>query len=130
MTGLIWLVQLVHYPGFALVGESSFRDYEAFHVVRITYIVLPAMLLELLSGIALFVFASDRNWLIIANLVLLGVIWLSTAFIQVPLHSQLEAGFSQTTIASLVKTNWIRTIAWTIRSGLLVFLVWQFSANP
>lgn len=129
MTGLIWLVQVVHYPGFSLVGESHFKAYEAFHVTSITFVVLPLMLVEVATGGALLFLAGDKllsgSSLMLVNLVLLGIIWASTFFLQVPIHSQLEVGFSQEAVARLVKTNWIRTIAWTFRSGILLFLVWK-----
>ena len=54
MTGLIWCVQLVHYPLFARVGEGTFSAYEQDHQRRITWIVMPVMLVELASGVLLF----------------------------------------------------------------------------
>lgn len=50
MFGVIWLVQLVHYPLFAGVGADGFTAYEATHQTRITWIVFPAMALELATA--------------------------------------------------------------------------------
>ena len=47
MTGLIWLIQCVHYPLFAQVGAEAFQDYHARHTQWITPIVGPLMLIEL-----------------------------------------------------------------------------------
>lgn len=35
MTGLIWFVQVVHYPLFALVGSTGFAAYESAHATQI-----------------------------------------------------------------------------------------------
>ena len=47
MTGLIWLIQCVHYPLFAQVGAEAFQEYHARHTQWITPIVGPLMLIEL-----------------------------------------------------------------------------------
>jgi len=124
MIGLIWTIQLVHYPLFAKVGEAQFLAYENDHKMRITLIVLPTMLVELVTSFALLFErpASVPIILVWAGIVTVGINWLSTAFIQVPLHNQLSSGFDRTAIARLVGTNWIRTIAWTAH-GLIVLIM-------
>ncbi len=124
MTGLIWTIQIVHYPLFASVGASVFPAYEAEHSVRITIIVGPVMLLELAAAIALVRVrpALVPVWAAWTGLVLVGIIWASTAFLQIPSHAQLAAGFDPATHAALVATNWIRTAAWTARSALLLWV--------
>ena len=44
MVGLIWFVQIVHYPLMAQVGRDSFAHYEASHTARTTWVVAPLML--------------------------------------------------------------------------------------
>ena len=56
--------------------------------------------------------------LAIAGISLVAVIWLSTAFIQVPCHNRLVDGFDEEAHSRLVGSNWIRTVAWTIRGVL------------
>jgi fatty acid desaturase len=117
MTGLIWFVQVVHYPLFGKVGQEVFSYYENVHKTLTTAIVAPVMLIELATSIALlFLLGPFQKSFIVGNLVLLAVIWLSTAFIQVPLHGKLSGGFDLIQHQRLVDTNWIRTISWTIRS--------------
>ncbi len=123
MFGAIWIVQLVTYPGFALVGRETWSAFEAAHQQRITFVVGPAMVLELATAVWLIV---DRPavfplWAVVAGAVLIGVVWASTAFIQVPLHTAL-AVFDADAQARLVSTNWIRTVAWTLRAGLVMWL--------
>jgi hypothetical protein len=119
LTGLIWTIQIVHYPLLARVGEDVFVDYEREHCARITWVVAPLMFLELTSNIALAYFSGwDPN--VCGRLGLVLIVWFSTAFIQVPLHRQLEAGYHASAIRSLVRTNWIRTAAWSARAIILV----------
>jgi hypothetical protein len=55
--------------------------------------------------------------------VLLALIWLSTAVVQVPLHQSLAARYDDSTLRRLVRSNWLRTMAWTAR-GLLLGWLW------
>ena len=43
MTGLIWFVQVVHYPLMARVGEDGFAEYEKHHQRLTTWVVAPPM---------------------------------------------------------------------------------------
>ncbi|MEO1481594.1 MAG: hypothetical protein AAFU77_05760 [Myxococcota bacterium] len=124
MTGLIWLVQWVHYPLFAHVGREQFSAYEALHTSRISVIVMPMMLLELGSAVALVASppAGFGRALPLVGLGLLGMVWLTTAAFSVPAHSTLAAGFADGAHASLVSSNWIRTLSWTARSALLLWM--------
>ena len=130
MTGLIWFVQIVHYPLFASVGADGFSRYEAKHAQLTSFVVGPPMLIEAATSIALVFAGRDDTgrhelplWAVVAGLVLVGVIWLSTAIILIPCHARLEAGFHGKTHRRLVNGNWIRTVAWTLRSCLALFLV-------
>lgn len=123
MTGLIWFVQVVHYPLFERVDDPAFA---AEHATRTTYVVAPLMVLELATGVALlraawrpgFITAAEA-W---AGAALVGAIWLSTALLQVPLHNRLQARHSLADARRLVATNWVRTVAWTLRTALV--LLW------
>ena len=46
MTGLIWFVQVVHYPLMAQVPKQHFKAFQQAHVTRTTWVVGPPMLLE------------------------------------------------------------------------------------
>ena len=121
MTGVIWFVQLVHYPLFAGVGAAGFSAYAAEHGRRTTWVVMPAMTVELGTGVALALGRPDGIgaapvWF---GLGMLGAIWLSTMLVQVPRHRVLGGGFDDAAWRWLVRTNWLRTAAWTAR-GVLV----------
>jgi hypothetical protein len=117
MVGVIWFVQLVHYPLFGGVGEDGFVAYAADHSRRTTWVVAPAMLIELGTGVLLLTRRPEGigwGWPV-AGLALLGLVWGSTALAQVPRHRRLGAAAWR----GLVATNWVRTGAWSVR-GLLV----------
>jgi len=131
MTGLIWFVQIVHYPLLRCIGAEVFRDYEMRHQQLTTRIVGPAMLIELATAVALlFVDVSGRARLIAGlGLGLLIVIWLSTALLQVPAHRKLQDECDEHVVATLIRTNWIRTVAWSARSVIALELMFAVSTT-
>ncbi|MDX2163710.1 MAG: hypothetical protein SF162_20505 [bacterium] len=131
MTGAIFIVQIVHYPLFRFVGADAFPAYQAAHMDAITLVVGPAMLLEAITGLLLAgavgtnaPFTGVGALLAWVGLGLIGVAWLVTMCISVPQHSQLMGGFDSGVHAALVASNWIRTLAWTARAGIVLALLW------
>ena len=127
MAGLIWLIQLVHYPQFALIGVDGWAEYHRRHVSTITLIVGPAMLIELLSAVGLLWLrpVGVPAWVLWAGLVMIVLLWASTATLQVPAHDRLSAGMDEAQLAKLVGTNWLRTALWTGRGVLMAWCLWQ-----
>lgn len=122
MAGIIWFVQIVQYPGFLHVTPTNFDSFHRFHVSRTGLVVIPPMILELGSSIWLTV-GFNQYWLLNAlGLALVIGIWMSTFAIQLPIHSALQGGTTDD-VPKLVATNWIRTILWTIKAGLGVYLL-------
>jgi hypothetical protein len=129
MTGVIWFVQIVHYPLFNRVTEN-FSKFALNHALRTGWVVMTPMVIELITAIALFWFwpqeISKTWWLL--NFLGVVIIWASTFLLQVPCHNQLQKQFDVETHRRLVQTNWIRTVIWTLRSfGLLILLSYQVS---
>lgn len=120
MIGVIWLIQLVHYPMFEYLDRSTFLQSHGFHTSAITLVVMPGMFLELATA-ALLAW-SRRDAATITGLALVGVVWAMTAFVMVPLHGRLGSeGFRPEVHASLVNWNWVRTIAWTARGAIILW---------
>ena len=120
MTGLIWIVQIVHYPLLGQVG-ASFPEVHAEHMRTIGFVVIPVMLAELGTAAINLVerpafVPPVAAW---AGAVLVVVIWASTFAVQVPLHDALGHGLDPEVHQRLVDTNWIRTVLWSARSALL-----------
>ena len=118
MTGVIWIIQLVHYPSFRFIAESSWSKAHRNHVFGISLIVAPVMVLEL--GSRLYLLYLQTNLTTISATTLLIMIWLSTFTIQVPLHNKLEQAWSLKVVNDLVYSNWIRTVLWTLTTGILL----------
>jgi hypothetical protein len=126
LTGLIWVIQILHYPSFHFV-DLSFKDFHGFHSARISMIVMPLMLTEIGTAAYLAVQNPSRFGL---NFLGVLLIWASTFFLSVPLHNQLAGERQSELISQLVWTNWPRTILWSLRSGFwLYFLSHWLPAN-
>ncbi|HEX5817492.1 MAG TPA: hypothetical protein VFY20_01340, partial [Gemmatimonadales bacterium] len=117
LIGLIFTIQLVHYPLFAAVGEAAWPAYAAAHARRIGVLVVPWMALEAAS--ALWLVAAPPPgapagllWLALG---LLALIWLLTALVNGPRFSRLAATWTAEGHRGLVLANWPRTVLWTAR---------------
>ena len=133
MTGLIWFIQIVHYPLLAAVGSEGFCNYEHQHRLRTTWVVAPAMLAEALSAVWLVdhEFGTEQAWLAWIGMGLVLLIWVTTAVWSVPAHERLTSGFDESALRRLVATNWIRTVGWSARSALvLAMLIDGFGRHP
>lgn len=122
MTGLIWFVQVVHYPLMNCVDREIFAIYHRAHSRRTSWAVGPPMLVEGVTALATTVHPSTDvpQWQAWLGLALVALIWISTAAIQVPLHRQLAGGFGTAAHRRLVATNWIRVASWSARTVLVM----------
>ncbi len=125
MFGLIWFVQIVHYPLFGSVGHEGFVAYETAHRRRTSYVVGPLMAAEALTAVLLVANPPTGVGaaLPLAGLVLLGVIHMSTVWLQVPRHAELSNGYDDVALRRLVRSNWVRTIGWSGRCAIAIVLV-------
>ncbi|MEL7473766.1 MAG: hypothetical protein AAGK04_10655 [Planctomycetota bacterium] len=114
MVGLIWFVQIVHYPLMRTVGVPRWLEYEARHTARTTWVVAPTMFVELGTAVLLaWQFRSDAwSWIAFAAL---GLVWAATFLWLVPLHGRLSRGHDEKLIVALARANWLRTILWSGR---------------
>jgi len=125
LTGVIWMVQVVHYPLFPLVGSGAFAGYEAAHSTRMGALLALPWALQGATGLALLAYrpAEVPLWLALADLALAGVTVAVTVLVSVPQHELLGAGFDPAAHRTLLTTNWLRTIAWTASAvAVLVML--------
>ena len=124
MVGVIWFVQVVHYPLFSRVGAEGFAPYSEVHSRLTAYVVGPPMLLEAATALV-FVFRRPEGislWAALVGLELVAVIRASTALLQVPRHTTLGSGFDREAWRGLVLTNWVRTAAWSARGALVLWM--------
>ena len=123
LTGLIYFVQHVHYPLMSAVGDKNFDQYHVLHLRKTTHVVLPLMVTELITSFLLISYSP----LLTLNFFLCLLIWGSTFLIQVPQHQRLSEAVRTKHIENLVRSNWLRTILWTVRSLTLLFILLEVS---
>ena len=120
MVGIIWVIQLLHYPTFHFIKESDYVEFQHFHMQRISFIVVPVMIIELLSGFMLVYYF--RSNLLILCLIILLVIWLITFVFFTNLHQILLGGYDKIIVDKLVQFNWSRTVLWSLRLIILIYI--------
>ncbi|MDP9457618.1 MAG: hypothetical protein CYG60_12930 [Actinobacteria bacterium] len=119
MAGLIWTMQFVHYPLFDRGGVEAFPAYETAHNRLFFLVAGPGVLL---------LFARPPQvplWAALLGLVLFAVISASTALLQAPQHGILSRGFDRGAYEFVLRTNWIRTAAWSAYGLLCLWMVWR-----
>ncbi|MEO6463431.1 MAG: hypothetical protein ABIP29_10185 [Candidatus Eisenbacteria bacterium] len=125
----IWVIQLVVYPSFGNADRARARERIAAHGRRIRWIVGPAMVVELVTGLWL----CAGPWFPFRDLATLGLlliafIWGSTLLVHGPAFFRLPDG-DDVGHRRLVNLNWFRTAAWTAR-GILVLLLLLLAQGP
>ena len=124
MTGVIWVIQIVHYPSFHFIEKELYTAFQKFHMNKISIIVIPIMLAELITGMMLFLDKSSKSPFLIISFVILVLIWLITGVFFSKAHNELIAGYQELVVNQLVVMNWIRTLLWTLRLLLLTYFVY------
>ena len=124
MTGVIWVIQIVHYPSFHFIEKELYTAFQKFHMNKISIIVIPIMLAELITGMMLFLDKSSKSPFLIISFVILVLIWLITGVFFSKAHNELMAGYQELVVNQLVVMNWIRTLLWTLRLLLLTYFVY------
>ena len=124
MTGVIWVIQIVHYPSFHFIEKELYTAFQKFHMNKISIIVIPIMLAELITGMMLFLDKSSKSPFLIISFVILVLIWLITGVFFTKAHNELIAGYQELVVNQLVAMNWIRTLLWTLRLLLLTYFVY------
>ena len=123
LVSLVFMTQFITYPTLLNIDKDKFSDYHRKYVNNISFIVAPVMLIELLT---LFLIAYlSKDFLIIKSLILLLVIWLTTFFIMIPSHNRISKSFNIKEIKSLINYNWIRTILWSFKLLVIIFLYYE-----
>ena len=110
---LIWMVQLIVYPSFAFYNNTQLLTWHKTYTKAIAFIVIPLMLGQL--GIAIYQVFLVQNSYTLVSIVLVVFLWAITLLKFAPMHQQISEGNTQIQLLkTLVQTNWIRTIIWTL----------------
>lgn len=124
MVGVIWMCQIAHYPLFADIGDGM-PAYQARNRVRTTYVVAAPMLVEAITALIVLIRLPDGvpMWAAWAGIALVAVCWITTFLRSVPAHERLTVAYDPAALDELLRTNWIRTVAWTARGVLVLWML-------
>lgn len=124
MVGVIWFVQIVHYPLLAVVPVESASGVAVDHQRRTGWVVMAPMTVEGFTTLGLLKWVPDGVawWVPWLNGVFLAVALGCTVLLSVPRHARMAAQPDSNVGRELVLTNWPRTVAWSAR-GLVVALM-------
>ena len=125
MTGLIWFVQVVHYPLLAVVPVEAARETAVQHQSRTSRVVMAPMAVE---GVTSLWLMFDRPavvewWLAWLGGTCVAVALASTVLLSVPRHGRMAAEPTATIGRELVVTNWPRTVAWTAHAAVCAVML-------
>ncbi len=110
---LIWLVQIIIYPGFKYYSSEDLIKWHDKYTRRISFVVMPLMLGQLVLSTIILIYLPTVYG--IGTMVILLTIWLLTFLFFVPQHRDISKGkMSVNKLNLLIKTNWWRTALWTI----------------
>ena len=122
MVGVIWVIQLLHYPSFHFIQKSDYSKFQQFHMSRISFIVVPAMIIEFITGIMMLQFGFNSNFLFISSLIILLTIWGITFIFFTKMHQVLISGYNEIIVNRLISINWSRTLLWSLRLLVLCYI--------
>jgi len=129
MCGVIWFVQLVHYPLLSVVPVEAAASTALEHQRRTSWVVAAPMAVEGVTVLAIF-FSPPEGvswWLPWVGGVLLAVALGSTVFLSVPRHTRMAMRPDPEVGRELVATNWPRTVAWSLRGAVAVAVAVQWA---
>ena len=122
LAGLVWVVQLVVYPGFRVVGPGErWSQYHARHSRAMTLAVGPPWLVQ--GACVALLLLRDPSPLVLLAAVLAAATVAVTVLVSVPLHVRLGEGYDDAVARRLVATNGLRTAAWTAGAVVAAVLV-------
>ena len=123
LAGLVWVVQLVVYPSFLLVGGSpSWPAFHAAHTRAVALAVGPPWAVQGGTVAALLVRDGPSPLLLLTGALALATV-VVTVGVSVPLHTRLGEAYDDAAARRLVATNWLRTAAWTAGTVCAALLV-------
>ena len=127
MTGVIWFVQLVHYPLLAQVPVDRAVETAVEHQRRTGQVLAIPMAVEGFTTLGLLISRPESvqifwPWF---GAVLLAVALGSTVIVSVPLHAKMATNPTADVGQRLVVTNWPRTIAWSLRAVVCAVMILQ-----
>ncbi len=120
MVIIIWMTQLIVYPGFNYYNEAELIDWHRKYTKAISILVIPLITAQV--SVHIYDLWVNQSIVSIINTMLIAMVWIITFGGAVPLHNQITRQDECLAAArKLVKLNWYRTILWNVVFGLSVF---------
>ncbi|HEA29218.1 MAG TPA: hypothetical protein ENH91_04380 [Leeuwenhoekiella sp.] len=113
MVVLIWIVQLVIYPGMRYYQAEDLQTWHKKYMLHAPFIIIPLMLGQfVIACIQLF---QNQNSYTIISVTVLFILWAQTFYQFAPLHKAINNSKKPQEITlKLVKYNWWRTLLWSL----------------
>lgn len=110
---VVWLAQVIMYPSLARIDKDAFVSWHRKYANRIAFFVVPLLCGQvIILGILIYL---KKDFLQILSAVIIVLCWVSTFGLSVPRHAKLQKrGKDLSVISSLVWTNLVRSLLWTI----------------
>jgi len=135
LAGVGWVVQLVVYPAFRLVGADEWVRYHGTHTRAISWVVALPWLVQGVSTAALLIAPAAGGRVAAVVLAVLALVTVvATVVTAVPAHGRLAASRNTADVAVLLRANLVRTLAWTastlLSSHLLISALLRCGGDP
>ena len=121
LAAVLWLVQLVVYPAFRWIDPARFVEWHRGYTGAVTWVVAPLILLQTAGVVARFWMSQHADSLWFLEVGCTVVAWATTVCVSVPLHGRLQGELTPAArlaaMQRLVRTNWLRTAAWSVCAG-------------
>jgi hypothetical protein len=127
LAGVIWTIQVVHYPLFARFETAGFPAAMVDHGRRISAVVTVPWASQGATTVWLLARPpAGLSWVLLWSVAVLAALPVAvTLAASIPSHRALSSGFDPLAHARLLSTNWLRTAAWTAHAVLAVAILLQ-----
>ncbi|QYO67540.1 hypothetical protein [Leptolyngbya sp. 7M] len=122
----------VNYPAWEFISAESFPAYHRVMTSGALRVLLLPRVIELALAVVVLWFCPRvlKRWMLVLAIALALWAFLSTVFIQLPIHRQLGAlGNQPELLAQLRATDWLRQIPELLRAALYVWMM-SFVVRP
>jgi hypothetical protein len=123
--GLVWVVQVLVYPGFRGADRGHWREHHDRHTRLMARTVSGPWAVQGVTCAVLLGWRPDGApfWLAALAAVCGAVTVAVTVGVSVPCHRRLAVAYDDVVLDRLVRTNWYRTAAWTAGGVVAVAMV-------
>ena len=121
LAGVAWVVQVVVYPAFALVGPEQWPAYQAAHIRSITQVVLLPWALQGISTVGLLLAPPAGNLTVSVALAVLALAGVVLTFAgAVPAHNRLaqQTDGAGPVLRRLMRVHLVRSLVWSASAVL------------